>query len=335
MLEFRQWAGALLACAVITGPGLARANCQLMQLAEFKTDPASYRPVVDGSVDGHSVKVLIDSGAEFSSISGEAADRFGLPTIEMVGLRAYGVGGDTQLYRAHIKRLHIAGLDKADLNLLVIGDRNDHSPTEITLGDDILAQVDVEFDLAHNAVRLFKPKGCSAPQLIYWGANYSQAPLLTPNPQAPAIQSRATVNGKSTLVEIDSGATTSVLDTTAADATGVARPAQRGDSTAMQGVGRRAVQSWTGRLDSFALGDEQIAHVSMQVLPFRSGMTYQDTGSNIPRRVENTPAMFIGDDFLHAHRVFVDNEDHLILFSYEGGPVFATGPATAAGAASR
>jgi hypothetical protein len=36
--------------------------------------------------------------------------------------------------------------------------------------------------------------------------------------------------------------------------------------------------------------------------------------------------MFIGGDFLHAHRVCVDNQDHLILFSYQGGPVFGAAP---------
>jgi predicted aspartyl protease len=333
MRQIPSLARTLFATAALIAPSLAHANCQLVQLAEFKTDPDSYQPVVTGSIDGHSVRVLIDSGSTFSSISGAAADKLKLPTIEMVGQRAYGVGGDTQLYRAHIKRLEIAGLEKGDLNLLVVGDGNDRSSYDLTLGDDILAQVDVEFDLAHNAIRLFRPKGCAAPQLIYWGAAYSQAPLLTPDPQAPAIQVRALVNDKTVLAEIDSGATTSVLDTTAADAAGVARPAQPGDSPSLRGVGPRPVQSWTGRLDSFALGDEKISHLALQVLPFRSGMSYAETGSNIPRRLANTPAMFIGDDFLHAHRVFVDNEDHLVLFSYQGGPVFATG--TAAGVASR
>ena len=271
--------------------------------------------------------MLIDSGATFSGIVGSAADRLRLPTVEMVGMRAYGIGGDTQVYRAHIDRLKIDNLEKAGLDLYVVGDANEALPYSLVLGDDVLSKVDVEFDLAHNAIRLFQPKGCASPQLIYWGAAYSQAALVSVDANAPAMQAKALVNGKQVLAELDSGAETSILDATTADALGVARPALPDDGRSMHGVGPKPSQSWTGRLDSFALGDEQIAHVNLQVVGFSGGMSVTDTGSHTPRHLEGTPAMFIGDDFLHAHRVFVDNEDHLILFSYQGGPVFsAAGP---------
>jgi predicted aspartyl protease len=322
MSRFRRAAACALACVALAAPTLALADCKLLQVAEFKTDPASYQPIVEGSVNAHPVKILIDSGAAFSGVVGGAADRLGLPTIEMVGMRAYGVGGDTQVYRAHIKRLKIGDLEKADLDLYVVGDSSETPPYSVVLGDDVLSKVDVEFDLAHNAIRLFQPKGCSPPQLLYWGAAYSQAQLLGVDANAPAMQARALVNGKQVLAELDSGAETSILDATAAAADGVAQPAPSTDDQSMHGVGPTTVRSWTGRLDSFALGDERIAHVSLQVVAFSGGMSVTDTGSHTPRRLESTPSMFIGDDFLHAHRVFVDNEDHLILFSYQGGPVF-------------
>ena len=50
----------------------------------------------------------------------------------------------------------------------------------------------------------------------------------------------------------------------------------------------------------------------------------------IPYRLDNTPYMFVGADFFHAHRVFIDNKDRLMLFSYDGGPVFRANAAVAA-----
>jgi hypothetical protein len=324
MPKHRFIAAAVIAAFASAAPTLASADCKLLLLAEFKLDSTSYSPIAEGEINARTVKVLIDSGATFSSVSSFAVNRLGLPTIEMVGMRAYGVGGDTQVYRAHINELKIGAFTKTGLDLYVSGDDSRAGPAEIILGEDVLSKVDTEFDLAHNAIRLFQPKGCTAPQLVYWGAAYSQADLLTWDPEQPAIQTRALINGKQALAALDSGAEQSMIDATAADADGAARPPPSAATETVRGMGPEAVKSWTGHFDSFAFGDEKIAHVNVQVLPFARGMTYTQTGDLTPHHLENTPSMFVGDDFLHAHRVFIDNEDHLILFSYQGGPVFST-----------
>jgi predicted aspartyl protease len=330
MPKHRFIAAAVIAAVASAAPTLASADCKLLLLAEFKLDPTSYSPIAEGEINARKVKVLIDSGATFSSVSSFAVSRLGLPTIEMVGMRAYGIGGDTQVYRAHINELKIGAFTKTVLDLYVSGDDGRAGPAEIILGEDVLSKVDTEFDLAHNAIRLFQPKGCAAPQLVYWGAAYSQADLLTWDREQPAIQTRALINGKQALAELDSGAEQSIVDATAADADGVARPPASAATETAHGMGPKPVQSWTGHFDSFAFGDEKIAHVSVQVLPFARGMTYTQTGDLTPHHLDNTPSMYVGDDFLHAHRVFVDNEDHLILFSYQGGPVFNTATTQAA-----
>jgi predicted aspartyl protease len=323
-------AAVALAAATLAAPSLASADCKLLLVAEFKLDPKSYSPIVGGEINGHPIKVLIDSGATFSGVSSYAVTRLELPTVEMAGMHAYGIGGDTQVYRAQVKDLKIGGFTLNGVNLFVSGDESRTGPAELILGEDMLSKVDTEFDLAHNAIRLFQPQGCTAPQLVYWGAAYSQADLLTWNPDEPAIQTHAYVNGKQILVELDSGAQQTVVDTTAADAAGIARPPASAATETFRGAGRQAVQSWTGRFDTFAIGDEKIAHVNVQVMPFGQSMTYNETGARTPRPLANRPAMFVGDDFLRAHRVFIDNEDHLILFSYQGGPVFSTSAVAAA-----
>jgi predicted aspartyl protease len=297
------------ACAALLVPGLTRADCQLLQIAEFKLDPNSYSPTVEGSINGHPVKVLIDTGDAFSMVTQQGVDRLGLPTIEMMGMRAHGVSGDTQVYRAHIDQLKIDAFAKANLDLLVALDDSRDWPIAITLGDDVLSKLDVEFDLAHNAVRLFQPKGCAPPQLVYWGAAYSQVELVAAAPNAPAILARAFINGKPILAELDSRAALTVVDATVAAAVGVARPVAANAAESPNGANARREASWTGRFDTFALGDEKISNPNIEVLGFGAQT--------------ETASMLIGDDFLRAHRVFVDNQDHLILFSYQGGPVFS------------
>jgi hypothetical protein len=40
-------------------------------------------------------------------------------------------------------------------------------------------------------------------------------------------------------------------------------------------------------------------------------------------QARGAPSMLIGEDFLHAHRVMVDAKDRVMVFSYNGGPIFS------------
>jgi len=172
----------------------------------------------------------------------------------------------------------------------------------------VLSNADIEFDFAHSAVRVFKPKGCTAPQLVYWGAACSQATLLPWGRYNPAIQTKASLNGKEVLAELDSGAETTLVDSQSAQAAGVATPAEDRDKPGeIRGAGPRPEESWIGRFDSFAFGDEKIAHVNVRIAQVMRGTSYNATGTNMI--LHFGPSMFVGDDFLRAHRVFVDNED--------------------------
>ena len=323
MLKLHAAVGAAMACVAVAAPAMASADCKLIQIAQFKLDPHSASPLVDGTVNGHPVKVLLDTGSDFSEITYYETQKLGLPTSEMTGARAYGVGGSTQMYSAEINRLEVGDLARNNIVLLVAGDRHDASEVGVVIGDDVLSKADIEFDLAHNAIRLFEPKGCTSQQLVYWGAAYSQADLLPWERDAPRIQTQVLLNGKQTLAELDSGADTTFVDASVADADGASRSATDAPTGPIHGAGPTPEESWVGHFDSFGLGDEKISHVAIQVVNIMRGMSYTTTGDLTPRRVSSTQ-MYVGDDFLRAHRVFVDNQDHLILFSYQGGPVFST-----------
>ena len=334
MFTFTRIAGAVVSVLVLTAPMSAHADCKLLQIAEFKLDPKSYAPIIDGSINGHPVKVLLDTGSDFSMITAYEARKLGLAAVEATGWHAYGIGGSTQMYWARVAEFKAGDLSKAGLDLAIAGDRDRASEAEVVIGDDVLSKTDIEFDIPDHAVRMFEPKGCASPQLVYWGAAYSQAQILPWGRDTPTLQARAYLNGRSLVAELDTGAETSLIDTAMAVANGAMRPADAAKPGEIRGSGPKPEESWIGQFDSFALGDEKIGHVKIQVSSFKRDMTYTETGSNLPRHIEG-PSMFIGEDFLHAHRVFVDNEDHLLLFSYQGGPVFTTAEPKAAVAASK
>jgi predicted aspartyl protease len=300
-------------CVALAWPVLASADCNLLQIAEFRLDPRRLTPVVDASINGHPVKALINSGSNFSMITAYESEKLGLSKVETVGWRAYDTGGSSKIYWTHVDLLKIGDLAKASVDVAIAGDRHQPSEVALVIGDDVLSKADVEFDLAHNEIRMFKPKHCTAPQLVYWGAPYSQATLLSWWRDDAAVQTNAYLNGKQVPAYVDSGAESSSVGSSAAEADGVKRAGADTRFTRIYELGPKPTNSWPGRFESFALGDEKIAPVTIPVV---AGL--------------DQTTMSIGDDFLRAHRVFIDNEDHLILFSYLGGPVFNTTTAHAA-----
>jgi hypothetical protein len=206
---------------------------------------------------------------------------------------------------------------------MVAGDPDDAHGAAMVLGDDFFSEVDAEFDLPDGVVRLFKPTGCTPPQLVYWGAAaYSQATLLPWSRDWPAANVLAVVNGQQVRATLDTGADVSLVDTAKASALGVTNPAPA--ARGLHGAGPRRVDSWIGQFDSVAIGDEHISHAKLQVADMIDLSQSTDTGTRLPERSVQWAQMLIGEDFFHSHRVFVDYGDHLVLFSYQGGPVFQT-----------
>jgi hypothetical protein len=313
----------IAAAAALLAPLAARADCKLREVAEFQVDPTSRVPMVAGAVNGKPVKVMFDTGAAFSMITRHEADRLGLVLRKVEGAHAYGVGGASDLYVAELKTLSIDKFAKQGLELEVAGDQDVASDAAIVLGDDFFSQVDAEFDLPDKVVRLLEQDGCAPDQLVYWGAAYSQAPLLTWGRDAPQIETEVFVNGKRVLAQLDTGAWASIIDGKAASAAGVDRTAPgAGPGIQIQGMGHYRRDSLVGRFATFAMGDEKVNNVRLQVSDFSSDFRVTETGSKLPVPTDTTPSMLIGADFFHAHRVYLDVKDHLILFSYSGGPVF-------------
>ena len=274
---------AAVALGLATAPGgVARADCKLVETAEFHVDPNSARPIVDGEIDGQPVKVMFDIGAATSTVPISEARRLGLRLSRLEGVRMYGFGGDTAAYDANIKELKVGGFTVGNLALVAAGDQDAGSPVSLLLGDDFFSRTDVEFDLRDNVVRLFNPQGCTPPQLVYWGQAYSEATILPWNRDAPKTQITATINGKQILAEFDTGAYASLVDEKAAESVGAAAPPGAAPTNVGHGLGPRPTQGWMAHFDSLSIGDEKLSNLRLEVQNFAGGWVQSDTGTLIP-----------------------------------------------------
>lgn len=314
----------LAASAGLLGGGHAvRAACQLKQIGELPVRVVHNQPLIDASINGRPVTILADTGSAFNMIWRGAAERLNLPLSNEVGLHLYGVGGESRVQGAGIRELKIGQHTFRDVRMLVAGD-NDIGGAVALLGQEFFSQADVEFDLAHGAIRLLKPEGCHGSQIVYWSETYSEVPLQRSVTDHYVIT--VDLNGRPAEAELDTGSSFSVASLAAAASAGVT-PDSPGVTRAggSFGLGPNAVQDWIGTFNTIKIGDETVSRTKLLFADLFGHAREKQMGSNISTQVEGMPRVLIGADFFLSHRVLVAADQGMVYFTYNGGPVFEAG----------
>jgi predicted aspartyl protease len=307
----------------------AQARCQIGNVAAIPVETNRNQLLTRGAIDGHPVRVLIDTGSYMSFIWRSAAERLGLRLIGAPRIRLFGLGGESRVDATFIEALQVEAFTAKRLRLPVAGDLP--SGIDFIFGEDFLSRDSVEFDLRHGVVRTMETSGCSPAELPYWAKTYSMADLSASPRDAQAIRVNVTLNGHTVRALIDSGSSVSLLTKSVADSVGVH---YLGSSAEVVGIGRRSLPTWIVDVQSFKLGDEVINNTQLQVAQLGKYQTMERIGSRIPVVAGTEPTMLLGMDFLRAHRVLIDNATRKMVFTYEGGPVFQIGKPAEANAAS-
>jgi predicted aspartyl protease len=299
-------------------------KCQVARIAEWPVRAEYHRPVFDGAINGQKIGILIDTGAAMSLVGRSAATRLGLTRYEAPGYRAFGIGGETHAESVHIDEFRIGQGVRKNWDVLVAGEHDFSDDIAVFLGDDYFQQVDVEFDLAHNAVRLYETKDCEGVSLAYWTAEPAGE---VPIEAGSKIWLTIAINGKPVRAELDSGASYSLLSRADAARLGVT-PESPGvvAGGCVTGLGKRRMDSWIGLFESFAIGNEIIRNPRIRFADLWQHTTYTETGSRLPTRFAGQPDMLLGADFLRAHRVLIARSQRKMYFTHAGGTVFPSKP---------
>ena len=322
--------GSLAASAAI---GLALAGnaaaaetskCKLARIAEWSVGTQYYRPIVDGEINGRKIGILLDTGAQMSLVRRSATTKLGLTRYEAKDYRAFGGGGETQAEYVHIDEFRIGQAVRKNWRVLVAGEHDFGDEIAILLGDDFLHQVDIEFDLAHNAVRLYETRDCEGVPLAYWT---TEPAGVVPIEAGAEVRLTVAINGKPFRAHLDSGASASVLAMPDAAQLGVT-PDTAGviAGGCTNGLGRKRVDSWIAPFESFAIGNEIIRDPNLRLAPVGEHTTDTETGSRLPSQLAGLPQMLLGADFLRAHRVLIAHSQRKMYFTYAGGTVFPSAP---------
>jgi len=325
---------ALLAVSTViglapAGSGAAGENCKLQRMAEWPVRVERNRVIVQGTINGQEIGVLLDTGAGPSFILRAAATRLGLIRHEAPGYRLLGIGGETHAEVALVDEFRIGQAVRKNWRVLVAGEHDVRDNVAVYLGDDFFQNFDVEFDLAHNAVRLHQSRDCEGVSLAYWTTDRAGEVRMEAGPK---VLLTVRINGQPIRALLDSGASTSVLATVDANRLGIT-PESPGvvPGGCRIGLGSKPVDSWIGLFQNFAIGDENIRNPTIHFSELWKHTTYMETGSRLPQNLAGLPQMLLGADFLLAHRVLIANSQRKVYFTYAGGTVFPARQSKACG----
>ena len=314
-------------CAALCGAlavADAQGACKIAQIAEWHVTREYNRPFVDGVINDQPVRILLDTGSFASFISGGAARRLKLRIREEGGM-ASGVNGEVREQIAVVDHLKVAGFSADDLRLRVTASKMGEDPHGVgfVLGADFFRHFATEFDLAHDTVRLLKPKDCKPDQMPYWDSAYFQIEIERPSGDWAAFIGPILINGVRLRAQFDTGSELSFITTPAARRAGVTvtdpgvKPADP-----VTGIAEVPLPTWIGRFDTVTIGDETARNARLRIGDLFGADRSLTTGSHIAQVDANIIDVIVGDDFFQAHRAVVLPDDHLIVFTYNGGPVF-------------
>jgi clan AA aspartic protease (TIGR02281 family) len=292
---------------LLAGQALAD-GCSLKDYGTLPVEMVGNRATTTVKINGKDTRFIIDTGAFFNIMSKANAESLGLSLQPApFGYRVSGIGGSADIQQAHVKEFGILDTTLKNVDFIVGGtDAGDG-----LLGANLLDIADLELDLAHGKITLFKVDGCEHSSLAYWAKDgkYNIADL---DPSDNQYDRRTfvsvTINGKKVRAVLDSGAMATVLSRDAAERAGIDLngPDAKAGSRSI-GVGSKPVKTWTVKVDAFTVGTETIQHSQMQVIDGRMG---GDT------------EMLLGVDFLLSHHMFIANSKKKVYFTYNGGRVF-------------
>lgn len=258
-------------------------------------------------INGSDTRFVLDTGAAFNFMSRATASSLGLrlrpPPFE---IRMGGVGGSVGADFTEVKSFGVLDTTFKRVGFLVGGTDMGYG----LLGANLLDVADLEADLAHGKLTLFKPDHCKNAALAYWtkDGNYEVAEIDSPGgEQDRRTFVKVTVNGKPLRALLDSGAYATSLSRRAAERVGIDLKDADAKTDQAIGVGGKSVRTWIEPVDSYSVGTETIQHSKMMVLDGDMG----------------DADMLLGVDFFLAHHMYIANSQKKIYFTYNGGRVFS------------
>ncbi len=264
--------------------------CRVVRESEIPLTLHHGSLLVPARIDGQDVQLIVDTGAEYGLVTPEAVERLGLVRDPSHRTQLTGTGGRVTSANAMISRFSVGGLTRADQSVIV-GPPHQFSgidpPIAGVLSANFLSQYDLEFDVPHGRLTLYRVSECKG-DFLDWKPPAFRIRITRSPPnhvEVPVVIDGHTVNAL-----FDTGAWESVVKTEIAEGLGISSAELAmdpgGDSG---GVDQNRFAYYRHAFDMVRIGEETFHHWPLDVAPF-----------TLPGE-----SMLLGADYLRSHRVWL------------------------------
>jgi predicted aspartyl protease len=197
----------LLANLVMAASALA--DCQPLTLAASlpATRDADGGIVVPASFDGHDIRLLIDTGGIESLMSDATVTEFSLQRRALTGQLVMGVNGERMNEGVIVHQFKLGNLVADRMGFVIMPANTVPKEIDGILGPTVMASYDMEIDLLHGKVNLFKKRHCTGDEVYWTDAPYAEIPMRLDEELHIIIP--VTLDGKTIDAMVDTGSSTS------------------------------------------------------------------------------------------------------------------------------
>lgn len=155
----REFVAVLALLLAITGCAQAP-SCDLLKVAEVPLQPKGRVFTVPVIINGHSLDMVLDTGAAKSMLVDTSVQRFGIRQDGRTFSVLVGLNGGSLRADANIDSISLGGAPLSVARMSVNSFNN--SGVDGVLGLDVLKEFDLDIDAPHKTLALYQVRRCSA-----------------------------------------------------------------------------------------------------------------------------------------------------------------------------
>jgi len=278
----------LAACADAPPPGPVARGCTIERATTVALRNARNFMLAPVSLDGRDTLFVVDTGAEASTVTPQAAEALRLPTDQRHGSVLLGIAGPFHTPNVRVRSFALGEVVRADQSL-GIGRMPSFPPSVPTvaglLGADVLSAYDVDLDLPNGRMALYTPRGCAG--FVPWPGAVA-VPLARTRSGLAFVD--AVVDGVTVRALLDTGARTTLLARATAASLGVSQAALAHDPQRVGiGIGLGNIDVRTHRFGELGL----------------PGAMQRNVAANVADIHLPGVEMLLGADYLGARRIWI------------------------------
>jgi predicted aspartyl protease len=298
---YERWSFKLLVGVVLTAFSTiaGHAGCGTNAIGKVIVATLNRAPMVTVSANGHSVTLILDTGAERTVLTPAVAERIGAqrPRIEFQR-KMRGIGGDLPTHEVELRSFAAGEVPIPWRRVLVAPvaiTRVFPTPLDGLLGADVLSDFDIDLDLPRHQMTFYQKQSCptAAPD---WAGPYTA--ISTGLSLGEHLFFPVRLDGHRIFAVVDTGSQITALSTTAAQALGLSEGLLARDRpVTIQGAAAEVLASRVHRFTKLEVGT----------------MVVRDPEIIVTDLKLSDADLVLGVDFLSSRRLWLSYGSHRIF----------------------